>query len=205
MSNETILAIYYDKGDKVEITVETYVQYIRTKDKDKIADFIYHRLYSRYIKPFEYDDNKYKKEYKNGFSMMANCCLLIETFQTFVEGEKTSKGKSEKMFQTFFDNNNTFSSFKKKEKIENDRYQNSFYRHVRCGILHQGETTGGWKINRKKNTLLFDNKNINANKFREELKTVLEEYNTKLKSEAFDSKIWVNFRTKMNEIIENCQ
>ncbi len=142
------------------------------------------------------------KDYKNGFSMMANCCLLIETFQTFKEGKESSNNKSEKMFKIFFEENKKFSDYTKTEKVKN---KNSFYLHVRCGILHQGETTGGWRINRKKNTPLFDNNNINANKFMDELKNTLKKYKTDLKNADFDTDdIWKMFKVKMAAIIDNC-
>jgi len=202
-NNKTELARYYNEnGELVTVTIEKYKNMVEHKEKEKIADFIYNRLYSRYIKPFEYDDLVYKQQYKNGFSMMANCCLLIETFQAF--REEGDKG-SEYLFKNFFENNKQFKDFDKTEKM-NGNIKNSFYIHVRCGILHQGETRGGWKINRKPDTPLLDNKNINANKFMEELKKVLEKYRNDLSKADFDNDdIWKKFKNKMDDIINNCQ
>ena len=38
----------------------------------------------------------FKKDYKNGFSMMASACLLIETYMAFQYGAKSTKGKGKK-------------------------------------------------------------------------------------------------------------
>lgn len=129
MSDTTIL--YYNTNGK-NITVKKYTKLVEEKNKKEIANFIYNRLYSRYIKSLEFEDAKYKKEYKNGFSMMANACLLIETSQSFKEGIGDSNGQSGKLFTNFFNENNNFEVFR----------DTNFYKGVRCGILHQGETTG---------------------------------------------------------------
>ena len=188
------IILYYNPTGK-NITVGKYNKLLEEKNKKEIANFIYNRLYSRYIKPFEFDDKAYKTEYKNGFSMMANACLLIETLQSFREGLGDSGRQSGQLFTNFFVHHNNFKIFKDK----------SFYKDVRCGILHQGETTGGWKINRKKKTPLLDDTNINANKFIKELEKSLRAYRVCLKKEEWDSETWDNLRTKMRTIIKNAE
>lgn len=192
MSEKTIL--YYNPTGK-NITVQKYKKLVEKKNKKAIAEFIYNRLYSRYIKPFEFENKDYKKEYKNGFSMMANACLLIETLQSFKEGFGDSNRQSGELFNNFFNENSNFKAF----------HSTKFYRDIRCGIFHQGETTGGWKINRKKKTSLLQDKNINANKFMKELEKSLRAYRVCLKKEEWDSEIWDNFRTKMRRIIKNTE
>ena len=195
MSDNIIL--YYNPNRK-NITVKKYKKLLEEKNKKEIANFIYNRLYSRYIKPFEFEDETYKKEYKNGFSMMANACLLIETLQSFKEGIGDSNRHSGDLFEHFFKDNKNFMEFKITKNF-------NFYKKVRCAILHQGETTDGWKINRKKNTSLLQDKNINVNKFMKELEKSLRAYRICLKYEEWDSEIWDNFRTKMRQIIKNTE
>jgi len=196
------LARYYDENGKFfTVTIKNYKNMLEQKNKEKIADFIYNRLYSRYIKPFEYQDEKkdnrktYQIHYKNGFSMMASYCLLIETLQSFKNGWGDSDRKSGQAFKEFFKDNEDFSTLKNKGK--------EIYSHVRCGILHQGETTGGWKIRRDGDELEKD-KTINAVMFGKALEKALEDYRGKLQTEEWDSEIWDNFRTKMRKIIQNC-
>ena len=87
-----------------EITAGDLCKWIKNTEanKDRLVEFIFDRLYGRYIKPFEFNNSNYKTEYKNGFTIMANCCLLIETFASFREKVfKDTKGKSEKCFGWF--------------------------------------------------------------------------------------------------------
>jgi hypothetical protein len=197
VSNNIELARYYDEnGNQVSITIQNYIDFVEAENKNEISNFVYQRLYSRYLKPFSYNDEKYKKEYKNGFSIMANCCLLIETLQSFKNGWGDSDRKSLKAFKQFLSTDKNFAEL-------NTRGQ-SFYEHIRCGILHQGETTGGWKINREGSTL-FDEATltINATEFAKRLETSLKEYSQQLNTEKWDSELWDNLRTKMRKVISN--
>lgn len=176
----------------------SYEKWRDKKEKIKIADFIYERHYSRYIKPFEYDDEIYKKDYKNGFAIMANCCLLIETIESFRRG--WAQSRNELNFLKFFTRENEFKEF------ATDDIPTQFYKHIRCGILHQGETTGGWSINRNSSNLLDKSKpEINAVLFSERLKKALEGYRDELKENEWETQIWKNAREKMKSILKNCK
>jgi hypothetical protein len=193
------LAIYFDDdGKKSKISITNYLKLIAEKDKVEISNFIYNRLYSRYIKPFSFKDENFKSKYINGFSIMANSCLLIETLESFKQGFEDTNGKSEKMFVDFFSSESNFEILKTQAK--------SFYKNIRCGILHQGETTGGW-ILVKSTENLFESERLKINPilFMAELKISLESYKTKLQHEEWDSATWDNFRSKMRKIISNCE
>ena len=130
--------------------------------------------------------------------MMANLCLLIETLQSFKNGWGDSNRKSEKAFKQFFNNNIYFEELKQKGSV--------IYKNVRCGILHQGETTGGWKVTREGKKLYDDDTNtIDAVKFAEGMVSSLNDYREDLIKSEWDSEIWDNFRTKMRKVIHNCQ
>jgi hypothetical protein len=196
------LARFYDENGLLNtITIDDYNALIDRQDQTAIADFIYNRLHSRYIKPFQFVEKsgKFVKEYKNGFSIMANCCLLIETLQSFRNGWGDSNKKSEQAFKQFFSTDKNFQELQNKGR--------EFYLNIRCGILHQGETTNGWKINREDNGLLFDEKQmvVDSITFIKRLDKSLIAYTLELKSEKWDSEIWDNFRTKMRKIISNCK
>jgi hypothetical protein len=191
------LARYYDEaGNQISVTIQNYIDFVNAKNKSDISNFVYQRLYSRYLKPFNYNDEIYRKQYKNGFSIMANCCLLIETIQSFKNGWGDSDRKSQKAFRQFLSTDVNF-----KELSKNG---DAFYKNIRCGILHQGETTGGWKINRD-GSKLFDEATltINATEFAKKLEVSLKEYARQLNSEKWDSELWDNLRTKMRKIISN--
>lgn len=199
------LAIYWnDQGPKIEVTVNQVNDWLKklnnldesNDSKKELANFVYQRLYTRYLKPFIFKCTIFKEEYKNGFSMMANYCLLIEALQSFKEGLKDSKRNSKKLFQDFFQQNENLSQF---QSID-------FYQNVRCGILHQGETTGGIKITRKGKQLWDANtKTINAVLFGEEMGKVLCKYKEELEAAPPNSKIWGKCKNKIKFIISNCK
>lgn len=177
------------------VSIAAYEQMEREKTKEGISDFVFQRLSERYLMPLE----NVPSEFKNGFSLMANACLLVETYESFWQGWDSTEVANWRTFKSFFNRENGFMAFK------TDAYD--FYSNIRCGILHQGETKGGWKITRKKDAPLFNRveKTINAAKFFEELRKSLEAYRDLLISADWDSEVWVNCRKKISFIIENCK
>jgi hypothetical protein len=115
-----------------------------TGKKPLIEKFIRHRLEHRYIEPL--------KGAKSGFLIMAVSCLLIETLQSFLEGWDDSDGKSKTAFDDFFRlNADLFPNFKNSFPMvphpkKPGKNIGAFYLHIRCGILHQAETTGDYSI-----------------------------------------------------------
>ncbi len=202
MSNKTILASYWgENGKEVKITINKYNKFLEIKDeakrKTEISEMIYHRFYDRYIKPFEYKSGYYKTCYKNGFAMMASGCLLIETLESFYEGLGDTERRSKEMFKKFFE---------RERSLLGNFNSDKFYENVRCGILHQAETTEGYKISRKEKDLFNEmTKTINAAEFLKQLEKCLKEYKEKLKESKWNSEIWDNARRKMRSIIKNCQ
>ncbi len=98
----------------------------------------------------------------------------------------------------FFTKNNHFLELEKKGS--------DIYKKVRCGILHQGETTGGWKITREGKELFNTGSNtLNAVLFSERMKKSLNSYREDLLRAEWEAEVWVNFRAKMEVIIKNCQ
>jgi hypothetical protein len=166
-----------------ETTIGDYRKFEANKDKIAIANFIYQRFSERYIAPIENTPS----EKKHGFSIMAVNCLMIEALESFRSGYADTKGESKKSLVEFKGN------------------EERFYKDVRCGILHQAETRGGWKIRRS--GVLFDETTltINATEFLARLKAYLEDYKSELEKSDWNSETWRNLRRKMSAIIENCK
>jgi hypothetical protein len=175
------------------VTVADYRQLEKQQDRLKISYFVKERFSERYICPLE----KVPHAYKNGFSIMACCCLMIEALESFYEGSEDTKGNSKSCFDSFFQRALQFSIFKE--------VSSEFYINVRCKILHQAETTGGWRILRKGELFDRDNLTINASKFLKSLKEYLDGYVEELNSSDWGSDIWENLRKKMDAIIKNCE
>lgn len=124
-----------------------------------------------------------------------NFLARFRGFKGKKNGEKIWGGISLKIFFSHCDELREFKGF-----------GNSFYKHIRCGILHQAETTNGWKISRKEDDQLLDHttRTINATKFFNRLKKYLKRYRTELETQELKSDIWVKFNNKMEAIIRNC-
>ncbi len=207
-----LLRYYEENGKLVEISIDDVEAYLANQNSTDLAEFVYKRFYYRYIKPFEYRSstmirsaasgkkvNKYSLLFKNGFSVMANSCLLIEALETFYRGWINSKNKSELAFLKFFSRDKNFREF------ADEDMPTIFYEHIRCGILHQGEITGGWKISRDDDEDLLDmaNKEINATKFIGNLKISLSNYREELNKAGWNDEIWKAARNKIKSIIKS--
>lgn len=170
-------------------TVKQYQEKERKVDVSGIADFVDERFNERYLTPLEHKD-------AHGFAIMATCCLLIEVLECFRNGwPETARGRGSDLFRTFFDRQAV-----KKRFVPLKGKGADFYKHVRCGILHQGETTGGWLINRKNKRLLVG-KDINARRFQQQMTEALKDYCEELRATPWNDPLWTAFRYKMNAVI----
>jgi hypothetical protein len=170
----------------------------REQARQAIAEMVFHRLRGRYIKPFLFSDRNFEDHFNNGFSIMASCCLLIETLESFYKGWEKTQDRGKEVFESFFRRES------KGEPAFKGFNGGTFYPHVRCGILHQGETTGGFTITKDGDVFDSDKLRINARKFLSLMEKSLMAYRKRLSREEWDSEIWDNFRRKMRFIIKNC-
>jgi len=170
-------------------TVSQYRAMESNQDVEGIVKFIKERFEERYIAPFE--GNKRK----NGFIMMASACLMIEALESFWQGWKKSPD-SALAFCQFFERNPRFDAIR--------GFSQQFYSNIRCGIMHQGETTGGWHIRRDQSQLFQEStKTIDATIFLKEMKEALSDYCATLEREPWDSVVWKKFREKMKDVCQN--
>ncbi|MGI0133792.1 MAG: hypothetical protein ACREBW_02385 [Candidatus Micrarchaeaceae archaeon] len=169
-------------------TVSRYLSLQEARDRDAIACFVIERFEERYLVPIEADSAK-----KHGFTIMAVSCLMIESLESFRRGWKDTSNRSKLAFCSFFSHWDQFADFRPVSR--------EFYKHVRCGILHHAETTGGWRIIRS--GLIRANTTVNATKFSGALRNVLRSYSSSLRSEDWDSEAWRGFRKKMEAICQN--
>ncbi len=178
-------------------TVEAYEKLEREQppNKAKIVEFFIERFTERYLTPIK----SAPKGQKNGFCTMAISCLMIEALESFWCGWPETSGKSALAFCQFFSRSPRFHSLL--------GFGPEFYKHVRCGILHQAETTGGWTVHRGKDgPLLFDpnGPSINATKFHDALAFEVAHYANLLEKSDWNSERWQKFRKKMAAICKNC-
>jgi len=197
MPDDTILCWKSSLTPSGHVTVADYKAWRAEgeKGKAKIAEFFRERIRERYIDPVV----ALNADKKNGFSIMALSCLMIETYETFRQGWPSSDNKSALAFCYFFDREALFAAFR-------GRCRN-FYANVRCGILHQGETTGAWQITRESGEPLSNpaTNTIHATQFHAKMAEVIDNYRDELIGSPLTSKIWAHFTRKMKATIDNCE
>lgn len=172
-------------------TVNKYREMEKNEEIEGVVSFFKERITERYIQPFNGNKNK------NGFIMMASACLMIEALESYWQGWKKSPNSS-LAFCQFFSRNPRFDDIR--------GLTQEFYANIRCGIMHQGETTGGWHIRRDQGKLFeASTKTIDATVFLKEMESVLEDYCAALRTKPWNSEIWLKFRKKMNNICSNTE
>lgn len=163
-------------------------------DRSKIAEGIHRRFLERYLEPVSSSSSRH------GFTMMAVACLMIEALESFRRGwpDTSRRGAAELAFCSFFDAHDSFASFR--------GHAHEFYKGVRCGILHQAETTLGWRIRRDGDLLKIEGatRTVNAKKFVTALKHALDGYRDGLKAGLWNDEIWKSLRFKMERVCANC-
>lgn len=174
--------------------VSDYRRDVQALHRDGIAEAVHRRFQERYVSPI-------LQATTHGFTKMAVACLMVEALESFRRGwpDTGKRGQSEHAFCSFFDAHQQFASFR--------GHARDFYKGVRCGILHQAETTLGWRIRRDTPNLLEhsgDIRTINATKFVDALRSALDQYRDDLKSAAWDGEIWTCLREKMKTVCRNC-
>ena len=171
------------------VSLPQYLALEQDRDREAIANFVYQRFHERYIRPFDHNAKK------NGFLMMASSCLMIEALESFWQGWKKSPN-SALAFCQFFDRNDRFLPLR--------GFSQQFYANVRCGIMHQGESTGGWHIRRDLDALFeAESLTIDATHFLTALEGCLSDYRATLKAAEWDAEVWKQFRKKMKEVCAN--
>ncbi len=168
------------------VTVRKYKRLVAENDRKALAKFLIDRFNERYFWVIE-------PPCKHGFTLAAVSCIVIETLESFYQGLPDTKGRSAQMFKDFFAKNTEL-----KVLASEDGW---FYRDIRCGILHQSEAPGGWRILRKGELLNSEAKTINATAILKALKNAVNQYAQQLEK---DELLWKNFRTKMDAVCTNC-
>lgn len=182
-------------ANRTAITVKGYAKLHAAKDRQKIADMIRLRFTERYLDP-ALDNSK-----RHGFSILAIGCLMVEALESFRNGwKKTSgcPGGGAGVFRGFF---SAHKEFKDLEPVAD-----KFYKHVRCGILHQAETTGGWRVHLSSPLFLESGgvPRLSASEFGKRLRVVLERYADDLAKADWRAPIWRKARRKLRHVCRNC-
>ncbi len=193
--------------------------------------FFEERIKTRYLDPIRCIQNM-SLQLGEGFAMVNLQCSLIETIESFyngwiyqhdkeeliVDGKKIQKKKGyyhreiEGEPEKDFYNQNIFESFFEKRSPfkENNIDGESFYKDVRCTLLHETQTKKRWKIlNTTSKNIFYENygdiKIIYRNNFQSALEEVIQEYKQAIVKGKNYGEISIkdlreNFKAKFNRI-----
>ena len=168
-------------------TVAQYRKLEAVGDRKAIGQFFVERFDERYFRPVEDSSSKH------GFAVLAVACLVIETLESFYQGRLDTKNASTQMFQDFLARDTPLKVL----AGENDW----FYKDIRCGILHQSESRGGWRVLRSGPLLDAQAKALNATAILRALRSEVLLYAQKIQT---DEQLWKNFCKKMGAVCGNC-
>jgi hypothetical protein len=183
------------------------------KDRAQLVRFLADRHRERFFEPIEYITKAKGNEQGFGFSVMALCALLIETIQSYRDGlPTTDRGelghlKKLKSVPTAYqipddlkvDGTEEFRRFFVRYRDDFPGIRPAaFYRKVRNGILHQGQTKGSWTL-RKRGSIVCDptNKIIYRDQFAQRLRLCFDRYLEELEAHAWNQPIWTNAARKI--------
>ena len=161
----------------------------------KAANIVSDRLHGRYL---SYSTECLKSPH-SGFVVLSIDCLIMETIQQFREGiiENQGRGRSQELISSFLSGQYFQPEF-------NPIAIDSFFKDIRCGLLHQAEARNKWLIRRKQDSILRefpggDGYIIDIEIFHEALCNTFEEYlNDIVVKENFGLRD--NLWKKMNDI-----
>jgi len=168
-------------------------------DWTRAIEIFRERIETRYLQPVDLlvglDENRLAPERRFGFTVLAIDCLLVETLQAFTEGRTNTERVSRSIFVTFLTTRRLFRHFFDAALAER------FYKEIRCGILHQAETTGNTRIWSVGPLVQIDGQKLilNRSEFHKRLRGEFDTYVSDLAGGA-DKKLRTNFRAKMDYI-----
>lgn len=184
---------YYIAGAKTPadwIAFRKRLEKKRTKDlwREAFEEYFIKRLELRYLHPIKMlqDNGTFDGE---GFSIMAILCSLIEFLESTYQGKiykYKRKGQllganeyssSKEMFVSFLKNRPPFRA------TFDETLAKEFYENIRCGLLHEASTKGGWRIRAANNNGLIINKDskiVYRNNFEIAIREYIESYGREL-------------------------
>lgn len=183
----------------------------------ELRTFLQNRHEARFFGPIECLRTASNTHDGYGFSMMALCCLLVETIQCYREGMPSTSEKEWRELVSIQNNELVPSNYRLPQGIPKNGsgvfeqffrdFQSffpnvngpDFYRNVRNGLLHQAQTKDGWTIDTLGSRVCepAPKKHINRNLFSRALKTAFNHYLADLATKRWNDPEWKHAATKV--------
>lgn len=161
--------------------------------QEAFNSYFHSRLSLRYLNPIKVlqDNGTFQGE---GFSILAIQCSLIEFLESTVQGisYRYRRKKDPPLGQyEYSDSGDIFVQFLTKRKPFSQNFDEQsatdFYINIRCGLLHEARTKGGWTIWAKSPTnvlISFPEKIVYRDNFHQALLQFIDWYKRALLSDA---------------------
>lgn len=183
--------------------------------KEGIIRFMRQRYEERFFAPIRYMRNAPENEHGFGFAILSVCCLLIETIECYRQGLPSSHHRELGQLEASATNNGAPAEYKLTGPFQQQHYNSAktfahffaepkhqqffpnvshedFYRRIRCGLLHQAQTTDGWRIVRSGKFWDDSKRTINRDEFAQRLQECFDAYLTELGQANWGDKVWVS-------------
>ena len=196
---------------------EDVAKWLETEDRAKLSVFLRERHEARFFSPIKYLRNAPNTSDGYGFSMMALCCLLVETIECYREGMPTTSGSEWRELVSVQDNELVPVNYRLGQKLPKNGLQVfmeffadfrasfpnvdgvDFYRNIRNGLLHQAQTKDGWTIDTL-GSVVYEpapKKHINRNLFAQALSETFDRYIEDLTGKQWNDPEWKNASKKV--------
>lgn len=186
---------------------------LEAAEKALLIQFLKRRYEERFLNPIQTLRSAPKNSHGCAFAVMALCSLLIETMQCYRQGFPTT-------YQAEFDELTKATKVPPEyhlPKVESGRQVfkgffslpahrvlfcgidgEIFYSKIRNGIVHQGQTKSGWKID-KGQTQLWNQEDciVDSDQFASALESAFNLYIDELSKAKWDDKVWKKARRKI--------
>ncbi|WP_300058098.1 hypothetical protein [uncultured Roseobacter sp.] len=153
-------------------------------------EFLEKRLRTRYLDPVEMLATSGKND-GEGFLIVSIQCALIEFLAALRSGKAyrhLSNGEtlgpyeyasSIRLFVCFLSSERPFSDW-----FPSNRKAETFYKNIRCGLLHEARTKGGWRIKTSREACIdHENKIIDRDKLQNAINDYIHNYGKRLKED----------------------
>lgn len=193
------------------------------KQTHELVRFLRARYTERFFEPIRCLKRAPGNVQGYGFAVMSLCCLLIETLQCYRLGWPSSHPSDLSAWAKLplnkslpdpdyelrgpFDNQTIASSIAFESFFSDPKHRpffpnvsgSAFYQQIRCGLLHQAQTKGGWRIVRSGS--YWDDtagqKAINRDEFSQRLEDCFAGFLKELEGGGWDQDPWKNTRKKL--------
>lgn len=201
---------YYIAGWKTAEDWKVFCKRFKNQNKKKLwkeafKEYFMERLELRYLHPIKILQ-KNGTFVGEGFSIMVILCSLIEFLESTYQGKIYiyARNKNRLNNYEYSSSKEMFISFLLNRKPFSEHFDKSiageFYVNIRCGLLHEASTKGGWRIEAKSPQGTFINKFnkiVYRDNFEEAIRKYIANFGVELESSKERQKAFV---TKFNSL-----